>query len=146
MKIVVILFLVCSCSVFKIKDKTRFSNVNQEVLQYVKTFEWYKKSTVKKLVIEFSDDFSHMNPSRGKCLPAKATIKINTLMWEEASDIEREMLVFHELGHCDLEREHDSSKSRIGRCPGSIMYWQGVSPNCYERYKERYIKELFGRK
>ena len=52
MRLLIVLLLVSSCSVFKVKDKNRFENVNAEILPYVKTFEWYKKDDVRALTME----------------------------------------------------------------------------------------------
>lgn len=56
--------------------------------------------------------------------------------WAEASDAEREMLVFHELGHCDLNRRHCEV--------GSLMAEYAFDAETYLEYREDYLDELFG--
>lgn len=71
----------------------------------------------------------------------KVNIDIN--YWENATDLEREFVVFHELGHCYLEREH--SDVRINRNCTSIMH-SGTS-GCRFNYttfnRSDYLDELF---
>ena len=40
--------------------------------------------------------------------------------WNSASESAREMIVFHELGHCFLQRGHNDNKQDDGTCV-SIM-------------------------
>jgi len=56
--------------------------------------------------------------------------------WAEATDVEREMLVFHELGHCDLGRRHCEV--------GSLMAEYAFDGDTYLEYREDYLDELFG--
>jgi hypothetical protein len=59
-----------------------------------------------------------------------------------------EMLVWHELGHCVLSREHDVSI--VDGCPGSIMrpylFTAYEITKCYEERRDYYEKELCGTK
>lgn len=75
-------------------------------------------------------------------------IDISQFCWEFATDIEKEILVFHELGHALLDREHQSSKMQNGR-NRSIMF-SGATCNVYTSYtdchtqmRQFYINELF---
>jgi hypothetical protein len=58
-------------------------------------------------------------------------------IWDKSDDKTRRQLVFHELGHCNLVREHNSSAINIGNgtsstCifPLSIMYPSMFSSGC----------------
>ncbi len=54
-----------------------------------------------------------------------------------------EMLVFHELGHCLLGRDHSTAMLNTGM-PGSIMNPSITDyPQGYQAYPEVYWKELF---
>jgi len=71
----------------------------------------------------------------------KVSIDIN--YWNSATDLEKEFVVFHELGHCYLERSHlDAQQNR--NCT-SIMH-SGTS-GCRFRYntasRNTYLDELF---
>lgn len=71
-------------------------------------------------------------------------IRINGDYWTRASLTEKEMLVFHELGHCVLGRGHDDDSDTRGFCV-SIMN-SGIG-ECVSRYnrnnRELYLDELF---
>lgn len=66
--------------------------------------------------------------------------------WNELNELEREHLIFHELGHIILEREHDSAKLPDGYSPKSMMCF-----DCYPFYqyheegplRDYYLDELF---
>ncbi|WP_127717100.1 hypothetical protein [Halobacteriovorax sp. HLS] len=65
--------------------------------------------------------------------------------WDKASSYQREVMIYHELGHCSLNREHDSeilSKDSYS-VKGSIM--NPVIPGSahYVQYKTSYLTELF---
>ena len=71
-------------------------------------------------------------------------IIIDKSFWSSASSMIREMVVFHELGHCVLGRGHRESHYSDGRCV-SIM--QSGLGSCYLLYndvhRDAYINELF---
>lgn len=72
------------------------------------------------------------------------SVTIDAVYWRSATLYEREMLVFHELGHCYLERDHDDGANRNGTCK-SIMH-SGLT-NCRMSYNQltrsSYLDELF---
>ncbi len=82
----------------------------------------------------------------GQCsYSASSTRKVNIdrTYWNSATDLEKEFLIFHELGHCYLERSHlDAQQNR--NCT-SIMH-SGTS-GCRLRYtattRGDYLDELF---
>lgn len=71
-------------------------------------------------------------------------IKVNPYWWYKFNYEQQEMLIFHELGHCIFDREHDNSTN--GKCPTSIMrsYMFTVyeANECYVPIKDYYWKEL----
>ncbi len=75
--------------------------------------------------------------------PRRVTIDVS--YWRTASDLEKELIVFHELGHCYLERDHLDARVGNGACQ-SIMY-SGLG-GCRFRYnsinRSGYLDELFG--
>lgn len=64
--------------------------------------------------------------------------------WERATDLGREFVVFHELGHCELLRAHREDYHTDGTC-ASIM--RSGSGSCRDNYttltRGRYLDELF---
>lgn len=71
-------------------------------------------------------------------------VTIDQQFWNRASALLREMVVFHELGHCVLERGHEESENKNGICL-SIM--NSGTTDCFVNYnnntKEYYLDELF---
>lgn len=72
-------------------------------------------------------------------------IEIRTSSWSAANDLEREHLVFHELGHCYLGRAHDDAKDASGYC---LSMMQSGNGSCRYNYRSTnraaYLDELFG--
>ncbi len=72
------------------------------------------------------------------------TIRVNQAFWTTASALEKEFLIFHELGHCYLDRRHLDDTGASGNC-NSMMY-SGNSV-CKMRYtnstRTAYLDELF---
>lgn len=71
-------------------------------------------------------------------------ITINRKYWNIASNIERELLIFHELGHCLLFLGHDdlllssgTSRSIMTSALTSDLVWN------YRNNKKYYIDQLF---
>lgn len=69
-------------------------------------------------------------------------IMLDTLYWEDATELEKEQLIFHELGHCVLGREHNDKEDENGD-PISIMHPYTMDDHTYKRHREQYIKDLF---
>lgn len=72
------------------------------------------------------------------------TVIIDKLYWNTATDLEKEFVVFHELGHCVLNREHLDEADNQGNCV-SIMT-SGVG-GCHINYtvatRTTLLDELF---
>lgn len=71
-------------------------------------------------------------------------ITIDIAFWGRASGLQKEFILFHELGHCYLYRGHRSDALSNGTC-ASIM--RGAEPGCTDAYnaatRNYYINELF---
>lgn len=71
-------------------------------------------------------------------------VMIDATFWNAASDLFREFIVFHELGHCALFRDHREDTDEFGRCL-SIMR-SGVE-DCRDNYRTTtrtvYLDELY---
>ncbi len=72
-------------------------------------------------------------------------IVIDEIFWDQTSDLIREFVVFHELGHCYLFRDHNDQCTDAGIW-GSIMR-SGTLRGCRDLYnnttREAYLDELF---
>lgn len=71
-------------------------------------------------------------------------IVVNRLLWDSYNEEDREILFFHELGHCALGRSHDNRVDKYG-APMSMMHWAGVPMKRYMAHRQYYLDELFGR-
>lgn len=71
-------------------------------------------------------------------------VTIDEAFWNRSSNRGREFVVFHELGHCYLNRAHREDTDRLGSCL-SIM--RSGTGNCRDNYSQvtrsRYLDELF---
>lgn len=61
-------------------------------------------------------------------------IEIDRLFWSTASEKDREVLIFHELGHCDLNRGHVEN---------SIMRPYHLNGYIFSQNETLYLQELF---
>ncbi|MEP7196310.1 MAG: hypothetical protein ABI851_07295 [Saprospiraceae bacterium] len=83
----------------------------------------------------------------GQCMKSGNvhSILIDHLIWNEYDHYSKEALLFHELGHCVLNRMHLDDKSINGNC-NSLM--RSSSSVCFMSYnelsREKYLNELFG--
>lgn len=121
--------------------------VDAELQEYVSRFEQIGRFQIGDLEAQFGE-IKEENVV-GLCetdddaqTPPKITISKE--YWEGIIDVQREELLFHELGHCILNREHRNDLGADG-CPMSIMYWETISVQCLDRYIDYYREELFGR-
>ncbi len=82
----------------------------------------------------------------GRCNPLANTIEINSLTWQYRNSSIKKALLYHELAHCTLFRDHSHEEINVVylTCPMSIMY-PSIDPLylCYQLLEDWYIKELF---
>lgn len=73
-------------------------------------------------------------------------VTIDSPFWNRANDLNREFVVFHELGHCVLIRGHEESAHVNGSCT-SLM--RSGTLDCQDNYnvntREVYLNELFSK-
>ena len=80
----------------------------------------------------------------GVCIPEQRQVFVDLHYWLRTDETHREELVWHELGHCVLGREHTTAS--VDEHPASIMYPTVQVPDdekFYLSHKHHYIKELF---
>ena len=68
-------------------------------------------------------------------------IKINISTWDDLGPYQKEELVFHEMAHCLIGREHCRKVDKVG--PISIMFPQVLSEAYYKEHREELVDELF---
>lgn len=127
--------------------------VHETLVPYVRSFELEgqrhlgPKFRVKNIDIGFGTakmiDLEGDNDTVGFCdvvMPRRLII-IDLDYFKRRTEAEREELIFHELGHCILNRDHEELKDEHG--PISIMYPYTLGESTYAPMRDRYITELF---
>jgi len=75
---------------------------------------------------------------------SKITIKVDPDYWESADHLQRELLIFHELGHAVLQREHNDSRTEFKECKSIMRSSSSVCKCTYNKStRTEYINELF---
>ena len=131
-----------------------FSNVDEALWPYFVNFE--KEAAARNLNVNLnlanitgSIEPIHEEGVAGSCSYGRFRnneIIIDSEFWSRAPNLYREYIVFHELGHCYLSRDHlDACLSN--RTWQSLMR-SGTESTCRDNYtnftREYYIDELFG--
>lgn len=113
------------------------------VVEYVQRYESTFGRDVSSQTITMVDKIENTSApgTVGVCFSGADEIHILRSYWDKASDLQKQMVVFHELGHCDMHEEH-----RVGlqpdNCANSIMYPYTLSDTCYTEHMSDYLKEL----
>ena len=140
------LFILGSCA------KEYGYDVDPELQSYFQLFEQEAEARGQSVDLEAAGiggiiEFIMDNSTVGQCQTSDEGNKrvfIDKAFWEDYDNLEKEFIVFHELGHCYLLREHDNSTNFNNTCK-SIMQ-SGVS-GCKNNYKQstrkEYLDELF---
>jgi hypothetical protein len=74
-------------------------------------------------------------------------IRVNSFYWEKLGKGGKEETIYHELGHCELNRDHSETLTQTGlysyRIPNSIMYpYEFGDASYYWIFREHYLEEL----
>lgn len=116
-----------------------------EFASYIHSFETISKKAVTVPVV-----FSDLDLSvAGVCSvwsDGYKEVTVSRFYWILYSDTLREILLFHELGHCVLGLSHNDAKSF--NCPASIMqsyiFTEDEARDCYEKNRFYYLEEISG--
>jgi hypothetical protein len=94
-------------------------------------------------VDRFQQDFED-NGVIGLCVKTSGALSIyvSKRHWDSYDSQQREMLVFHELGHCVLNLDHDRSMDFEG-VPNDLMYPVNFDSLYYYKYRKFYLDHLF---
>ncbi len=83
----------------------------------------------------------------GRCLTyedGSKVINIDKEFWDNSSNLEKEFLIFHELGHCLLERSHNNVMNQRGVCQSMMNSGENICTINYNlNTRKRYLDELF---
>lgn len=113
-----------------------------EVREYIKLYEGLTHRRVENETIVLTDPVDTDPYVVGVCTTPGNYIQLSKSFWFKVGDSTRIVLLFHELGHCDLEREHIEEYFPDG-CPKSFMNPVLIDPErCYPIHKDEMLKEL----
>ena len=118
------------------RERNRLQSIDSLIIQFGKTEENAKTVGYCDLTVERKTNKVLEPPS----------ITINEKYWNGSSDVQKELLMYHELGHCILNRYHDGNATiELGVVvPESIMYPYMFDAAIYENKRIDYLDELFG--
>jgi len=88
--------------------------------------------------------FTSIADADGRCYFQGNQVVIDSNYWIKAHPLERRWLIYHELGHCILDRRHDDERFPNGECK-SLMRgnFDCSENNISELWWEYYLGELF---
>ena len=147
-------FFVYSCEKTEDKFEKAYPGVDEELWKYFQTFEVEGQARGYQIDLidagitgEITTIHSTFNNSfAGLCNAAKShkAILIDNSFWDRSNEMSRELVVFHELGHCYLGLNHSTNLPSGGFCKSIMRPGNG---NCLDRYdsstREQLIDELF---
>ncbi len=92
--------------------------------------------------VQFTESYQKIGLGNiGACFPDEHIIIINIQQWHQKTDLIHEMILYHELGHCELGLlAHDNRTDKYGRLL-SIMNSVVLDSLDYESFHEEYIQE-----
>lgn len=144
--LLVLLFLFSAC------EKEETIHLDGDLEQYFDRFAI--EASLHNITFDYQADrvegyLSELEESgiSGKCVrnsvyPNRVYIDLD--FWRQASDLEKEFVVFHELGHCFLDRGHLDDANTIGVCVSMMHSGEGDCRNMYSRTtRAAYLAELF---
>lgn len=103
---------------------------------------------VERIFFEFDDLSSTSKTAAAKCaitIDLVATITIDERHWNGYNEWQRETVVFHELGHCSLIRDHEKGWNTEEVRPDSLMYPNIIPSDIYAENSDYYREELFSK-
>jgi hypothetical protein len=98
---------------------------------------------ISDLIVKSVQDFPSTD-EMGVCLQETGTtpvIQISQPLWDSLDTDGQQELLFHELGHCVLNRVHDTAQNN--GVPVSVMSPVFFGSTLYDANKAQYLHELF---
>lgn len=135
------LFLQSACGTGEVRDFGEFD-------RYVNQFEMEaKKHNWPLRILALKIKFGTLPPQTlALCTVGQDTplITINENRWTTLSEVEKTIVLTHELGHCVLNRKHDNAEDpkRLRRTK-SLMHSHPLVASDYKVHEDDYLAELF---
>lgn len=146
--------LICSCQTGTFEDPTPRLGIDipESLVPHFQSFQ--KEAEAQGTVIDYVDasvsaEMTTINQGSvaGTCTTNGHDLRhivIDQKFWNRASHLTREMIVYHELGHCILGRGHREDSFSNGACK-SIM--RSGTGSCLDAYtvanRDYFVAELF---
>ena len=129
-----------------------YANVDQSLWPYFQRFE--EQAAARGYVINLNELelTGELEDLPGENVGGQCTwhsnnpnhITIDEPLFNDLSDLYREFIIFHELGHCVLNRDHREDVDQNGSCISLMRSGLGT---CHDNYhngtRHNYIDELF---
>jgi len=135
------------------KLSTQYNSTGPEFIQYVDAFfeaqyHWTNEKSDRPAIVNFGQASTGANATCYTRVDFTKEVLVDSKSWAKMTDIHRRLLIFHELGHCVLDRKHSLamiySVSKGETIIGSMMYFcTGKLLNEYELYQDEFEYELF---
>lgn len=151
------LFVLSICTVACQKESisdnpdTAFYNVDQRLWSYFESFE--REAYIRGLNIDLashnlSGHISNISDDgvAGVCRYSQGSrdITVDSEYWNRAGLLNREFVIFHELGHCVLGRGHEEGSFSNGICVSIMRSGLGECRDANSQgNREYYLDELF---
>lgn len=134
-KIVVLTSVIISCTKVEFRDVGTVNYIDDDFALYVDGFE---QNYGREIPSNVTMIFSELEPGRaGACDKLTKEVKIDKSIWGTLTVERQEALIFHELGHCVLSKEHTSDTAI------SFMTPDLQSFTFYSLNREDLFKDLF---
>jgi hypothetical protein len=111
-----------------------------EAVPYILQFEQMYNKDVSTIKVEIEDKGFTNDRTLAYCV-STGSIVIRPFAWNAMSSVSKRSLVFHELGHCVLNRKHNDDLYPDG-CPKSIMSTYLVTDFCFNSHANEIDYEL----
>lgn len=141
------LFLLASCN----KDPQTTTVVDTDLQVYFESFKFEGEKRGLTIDLRTAEIDGYMKTIEdhgvvGQCIhdDEGKSIVIDVNKWRTLDQLEKEFIVFHELGHCYLDRGHTDEKNRNGSCKSMMHSSATACNNTYNSStRENYLDELF---
>ncbi|MCB0417744.1 MAG: hypothetical protein H6617_00785 [Bdellovibrionaceae bacterium] len=148
MRVILLFIVLFSVQAHGMAPRRPSLSVDKEVAPYYQSFQdlaqTYGASFIADRIV-FSFTNFWFSSVVGMCTYRGGStnyVDFSSSAWRSGSGTFKEMLVFHELGHCLLGRGHTNTSYSDGR-KESIMNSYIFSQSTYRAYRDEYLKELF---
>ena len=150
-----VLALLISCSDDLSNFQKQYNNVDPELWTHYAEFEFQAEKRglsygLNNLNVTGEISEIHESGVAGSCQYGSAIdnhVTIDETFWSRSNNLNREFVVFHELGHCALFRNHDERQNAQGLCLSLMRSGTGTCRDAYSvENRDAYLDELFAGK